>query len=161
MPYKYVDLCGKCALKINNIQSPTGYICGRDKLPIREDDFCSSFRNHLNICSICNSPFIDQPQVLKIDDSWIEMCPDCAKNLGHCRTCKNGSLCAFETDPSPEPKIITQQINQNGMQIMTQVQNPERIRITCQNGCPCWSPEYHCSKPTLQSCPQYSLAHQA
>ena len=68
-----------------------------------------------------------------------------------CVTCYNGKLCDFENNPSPLPKQV-QQTQRMGNAVMTQVvKNPERINITCKNGCACWSDELGCIK---ESCIQ-------
>ena len=85
------------------------------------------------------------------------ICPNCNKLLGTCRTCQNGNLCTFETDPSPLPKIVQKQIRQGNMTAVTQVMNPERVAITCQKGCPCYSPDFSCSKQNRGACQQYHM----
>lgn len=161
MPFQYVNTCGKCAFKVNNIQSSTGYICGKTRLEKKETDYCSDFKERYDTCYICGAPMVEKPIVYKnTDGTWIEMCSDCLITLETCKTCMNGNTCTFQTDPSPEPQLVTKQFNNNGMVITTQVPNPERIKITCQNSCPCWNPdEAYCSKQVPQSCPRYSLAH--
>jgi hypothetical protein len=38
------------------------------------------------------------------------------------------------------------EIRQGNMIAQQQVQNPERIRQTCQKGCKCWDEEFGCLK---------------
>lgn len=95
----------------------------------------------MEICSLCGRP----AQQLFIDVKTKTIyCGHCAPHISHCPTCANLKTCLFETDPSPAPKLIQKQIKQGNMIMTTQVKNPDRIRITCQTGCPCFSNENTC-----------------
>lgn len=73
-------------------------------------------------------------------------CRRCASLLRICHTCSNGQLCDFESNLSSLPKQV-QQTQMVGNAVMSQVvKNPERVKITCRQGCPCWSDEYGCVK---------------
>lgn len=112
-----------------------------------EKDFCSKHTTELIQCEICKSG-------LPTDNAIIDMtneiprtvCLRCFQLLGTCHFCKHGNFCSFETGPSPLPKFITKQIRQGNAVITTQIKNPDRIRQTCQNGCPCFDSENECMK---------------
>lgn len=74
------------------------------------------------------------------------MCRTCHSQCGTCAMCINRSDCLFETDPSPLPKQVQKTIRQGNMVMQTIVQNPDRIRETCQKSCKCWSDEFGCLK---------------
>ena len=60
--------------------------------------------------------------------------------------CKEAHICDFETNSSSLPKQVQQTSRQGNMVMQTVVKNPERIRITCEKGCKCWSDEFGCLK---------------
>lgn len=164
MPLQFVNLCKSCALRQDNIQSDTGSICLISKLQVDPvKDYCSQHRFNIPQCDICGQATIEKLQVYKLDDgSFISMCGECAKQLGQCRTCTHGTECTFETSSSSAPKTIQKQIQQGNSIFVGQVKNPERVRQTCQNGCPCFSSNNLCLKQTPeQTCQQYLLLRQA
>lgn len=96
-------------------------------------------------CAICKTP-LEGPNLVYDADTEEIFCRRCASLLRICHTCRNGQFCDFETNSSPLPKQV-QQTRRVGNAVMSQaVRNPERVKITCQNGCPCWSEEYGCGK---------------
>ena len=84
--------------------------------------------------------------IVDLDDSYEFVCPLCAAASGTCRLCTHVTKCSFETDPSPLPKYIRQSTQKQGFFIQQDVPNPDRIEITCRNGCPCFSQEFGCLK---------------
>lgn len=74
------------------------------------------------------------------------MCGNCFSMAGTCGLCENGTLCDFETNPSPLPKQVQKVIRQGNAIIQTVVKNPERIRETCLKNCPCCDPNFGCFK---------------
>lgn len=98
-------------------------------------DYCSHLDTEPKICFVCNrvSP---NPLIDSATNNYI--CPECLRNASTCSLCKSGQTCSFETDPSPLPKVVMQQVRQGNMMMQTQVRNPERVKITCANGCPCF-----------------------
>jgi hypothetical protein len=97
------------------------------------------------VCETCSRQ--TKQQVLVPDgDLWHILCPSCADQLNSCGFCKNGGKCDFETNPSSLPKFVQKQIRQGNMISVTTVKNPERIRQTCQNGCPCYDSEFECMR---------------
>ena len=96
-------------------------------------------------CETCGRP--TEQQVLCPDgDNWHILCPNCASQLNTCAFCKKVNGCAFETDPSPLPKMVQKQIRQGPITSVVTVKNPELVRNTCQKGCPCYDPENDCMR---------------
>lgn len=96
-------------------------------------------------CETCGRP--TELQILCPDgDKWHILCPNCASQLNSCAFCKKANVCTFETDPSPLPKMIQKQIRQGPMIQIATIKNPEREKITCQNGCFCYSEEFGCMR---------------
>lgn len=96
-------------------------------------------------CETCGRP--TEQQVLCPDgDMWHILCPSCASQLNSCAFCKKADTCSFETDPSPLPKMIQKQFRQGPMIQIATIKNPEREKITCQNGCFCYSEEFGCMR---------------
>lgn len=73
-------------------------------------------------------------------------CVECYRKWDTCALCIHGSKCAFETDPSPLPKIVQKTIRQGNMTVQQTVKNPDRIRELCQFSCPCFDEEFGCFK---------------
>lgn len=96
-------------------------------------------------CGMCGTPLVGPNLVYEIQ-LGNTFCRKCAPYVYTCYHCYYGELCDFQTNPSPLPKQV-QATTRTGNMTMTQViTNPERIRITCQNGCPCYSAELGCGK---------------
>lgn len=96
-------------------------------------------------CGMCGAPLVGADLVYdtELEKSY---CRKCAPYVRTCYNCVDGNSCDFETNPSPLPKQV-QMTRQVGNAVMSQVvTNPERIKITCQNGCPCYSAEMGCVK---------------
>lgn len=148
--------CRYCIFHKRNIKSPTGYICTKYNLPKKEEDFCSeNIKRTLN-CDSCGRKFIASDATIIADDNLI-ICPECARCRNLCVTCKNFSKCDFETNPSTLPKVVQKQVRRGNMTSVTQIRNPERVRITCQNGCPCYHSEFDCCKQNHGTCQQYHM----
>ena len=96
-------------------------------------------------CETCGRP-TDQQVLCPDGDIWHILCPNCASQLNSCSFCKKVNTCLFETDPSPLPKMIQKQIRQGPMISVTTEKNPEREKITCQNGCLCYLEEWGCMR---------------
>ena len=96
-------------------------------------------------CETCGRR-TDQQFLCPDGDNWHILCPSCASQLNTCAFCKKANTCTFETDPSPLPKMVQKQIRQGPMISVITEKNPERIRQTCQNGCPCYDSEFECMR---------------
>lgn len=117
-----------------------------------EEDFCSKHRKNIPTCEICGRPAHRNGILDSVSETFHLICESCYPRLGTCAICDNAQTCAFETDPSPLPKMVQQQIQQGPYQMVTTVRNPERVRITCQNGCVCFDPNSGCIKQNAQRC---------
>lgn len=113
---------------------------------VDDDYFCGGFQQELEVCDICGSMMIKTAAIVDYDEQMHLICGNCAENFHSCRTCYCRS-CAFGSDPSPIPKMVQKQFRQGNMITVTEVLNPERIRVTCQNPknpCPCFDNENGC-----------------
>ena len=111
-----------------------------------EKDFCSKHQTKLDQCENCQKGILSSTLVEDPLGTWHTLCPDCAKSLNTCSFCQESVYCAFETNPSPLPKMVQRQIKSGNMIQIATIKNPERIKITCQNGCKCYSAEYDCMR---------------
>lgn len=108
-----------------------------------DKDYCSKHAEELHQCEYCGSGTLD-PVFIAESETWHTYCEKCASAISTCNFCLNAQSCAFETDPSPLPKMIQKQIRQENMVQIVTVKNPDRIAITCQKGCNCYHPEFEC-----------------
>lgn len=110
-----------------------------------EDRACPKFISSLVKCDVCGK--FTPTAVWELDGDIIhQWCQNCAEHSGCCLTCNRNSLCAFETDPNPLPKVIQQHTRQGNTVTVTQVKNPKRIEVTCAEKCKCYSKELGCLK---------------
>lgn len=96
-------------------------------------------------CGMCGAPIVGSDLVydVKLDSIY---CRRCSPFVRTCHNCIDGNVCDFQTNPSPLPKQV-QMTKQMGNTVVSQVvANPERVKITCQNGCHCYSEELGCVK---------------
>ena len=112
---------------------------------------CASFSSKRYECDICHRQ-IHHTEVIYDSKSNKIVCSDCCNRLSTCDNCHNGHLCLFETDPSTLPKQVQKQYRQGNMIGQTIVKNPDRIRETCQKGCPCWDAETESCNKQLRYC---------
>lgn len=136
---KVYRTCGTCAHRQPQTQN-----CPLLKRETADADSCPFHTSQLTKCSKCGVTIIRNSEIFYCGEHTL--CPNCQSKRGYCETCRNASTCSFETDPSPLPKMVVQQIQQGPMIIQQQARNPERIRVTCQNGCKCWNEEFGCLK---------------
>lgn len=112
---------------------------------------CASFSSQRYECDVCHRQ-IHHTKVIYDSKSNKIVCSDCCNRLSTCDNCHNGPVCLFETDPSPLPKQIQKQIRQGNMFGQTIIKNPDRVRETCQKGCPCWDTETESCNKQLRYC---------
>ena len=101
-----------------------------------------------------NCNYCGQEHVAIVNEDGTGMCIKCLEIAGTCNLCESGSLCDFETNPSPLPKQVQKTIRHENMIIQTVINNPDRIRECCQAGCPCFDPEFFCLKQ-IGTCARY------
>ena len=128
--------CQNCAVSQPNLKASTGRVCLRYNTEVSDTDFCSKRvkNNNAQTCGLCGKLILGKSFI--VDSNVI--CSNCINQLDKCNTCKHRNECSFETDPSSIPKEVQRTVRQGMMTMMTTVKNPERIKITCQNGCPCY-----------------------
>ena len=112
---------------------------------------CASFSSQRYECDVCHRQ-IHHTEVIYDSKTNKIVCSDCGNRLSTCDNCHNGPVCLFETDPSPLPKQIQKQIRQGNMFGQTIIKNPERVRETCQKGCPCWDTETESCNKQFRYC---------
>lgn len=103
------------------------------------EDFCSSHQGEVIRCERCNSITLNATWAPDGND-WHVLCSECAAALSSCKFCRFGSECAFETDPDPLPRFITQTQRTPMGITQTQIRNPEREQKFCST-CRCGSPD--------------------
>lgn len=149
--------CGDCALWQHN-----GGTC-----PYFNEAFpattlcCPKITSSVTSCDICGMLTIPRASFMDMTDPDHPhtVCANCQQHFGKCPTCQHSQTCSFETDPSSLPKMVQKQTRQGNMvQIMT-VPNPERIRQTCQKGCPCFSEEFGCLRQN-NSCGNHKIVYE-
>ena len=124
--------CGQCIYVVK-----TSAQCS--KLGITVDlqkDTCPLGSSTVYVCARC-SHITDDP----IFDAYTGgkvICGNCLAELRTCASCVSSAYCDFESNASSLPKAVVQNIRQGNMVIQTQVRNPERVKITCANGCKCF-----------------------
>ncbi len=153
-----IDTCESCAYAHPNINSPTGKVCLKYNKVTSNEGYCSEHAKSAQKCSCCGTPLVGKSFITmngKVVESVI--CERCFQNRNTCKTCQYGGSCRFETDPSSLPKTVQKQVRQGNMTAVTQIMNPERVRITCQKGCHCWDQNFGCSKQTHGICQQYHM----
>ena len=134
--------CGTCGLF-----NPQESTCPVLKMQVDPDkDFCSKHQTNLHTCETCGRIILKPIFVPEGEDTYHKICGQCFGQHKTCAFCREVNSCAFETDPSPLPKLIQQQIQNGPTIIVTTVKNPERVRVTCQKGCPCYNPENDCMR---------------
>ena len=143
MRMAHTKTCGQCVLMQHN-----GGICPVFKTPLPHDNpGCIYHTLEINPCALCGNHMTKTNQFIDVTDTEniISYCGSCKQHINHCPTCSKSKECLFETDPSPLPKIVQQEIRQGNMiQVMT-VKNPERVKITC-SACPCYYDNSNCHR---------------
>ncbi len=146
-----VKYCGKCALRAQD-----GTHCGITGINIDpERDFCSKFSESPAQCEICHKFIIGTSYLDESNGKWHQICGNCIQKLGTCHTCDRITSCAFEQSSSSLPKFVQKQVRQGNMVAMTQAMNPERVKITCEKGCPCFDKSVGCIRQNIQMCSNF------
>ena len=139
--------CDTCLLadKVQNV-------CRASNLPIDPfKDYCSKHVEEVYPCYLCGHHIIGKSFITyNPHGDIIIACENCIKTT--CRACSKASVCEFETNPDPMPKVIVERANANGMIIQHQVKNPERVKKFCHS-CYCWHEESGCMKNYNMGCP--------
>jgi hypothetical protein len=146
---KDIKTCKDCCLHKDNI-------CLLTNTQKTDNDYCSNRQEHIFVCEKCNNPVIkDTYAIVNENTEHHIVCLNCISKLTTCYFCTKGQTCDFETNPSTLPKIVQKKIQQGPIVQIIQVKNPERIKITCQNGCPCWNTEDNACDKEINYCKNY------
>lgn len=102
--------------------------------------------NNENFCKMCGAPLVGANLIY---DEELESiyCARCHPHVRTCSNCVDGGYCDFHNNSSPLPKQVQVTREVGNAKIVQTVTNPERIKITCENGCLCFSAELGCAKP--------------
>lgn len=133
--------CGTCAFYNDDH-------CQISRLQMNaETDTCSKHARAQDVqtCETCGRAIVSGGFFVPDGDNWHFMCRECAGQLNTCSFCRSASQCSFEASPRPD-KYVQQTIRNGNMTTVTTVRNPEIIRTTCQNGCPCFSQDFGCMR---------------
>lgn len=146
--------CGDCALK-----ALKNGMCPVFNANMEGESGCPYFTTELQLCDICGSPVLGPTVLTQEGETWKQMCGHCnSKVFGTCNGCAK-FVCRFRTDQSINiPPMITVQKRQGNMVVQTQQMNPERVKATCMDGCPCWRSEEDggfCMMEACGSCENY------
>ena len=148
-----INTCGLCGLK-----DTSGRCIATHQVMPPNTQACVNFDSAPLICHNCNSIFPHKMAIILQESKETYLfCPNCADQIGQCGTCALGNKCDFQTNPSPIPLTIRRQIKQGPMVSVIEEKNPERQKITCQNGCLCYSEEHECMRQ-FHSCKNYRLS---
>lgn len=109
-----------------------------------DKDYCPSYTPQTYICETCRAIIINPIFTIGRDNQWHTHCENCAARLNTCDFCANIHTCAFETDPSPIPKVVQKQERNGPMTSIRTIKNPDRIDITCRKGCLCFHSDFGC-----------------
>ena len=140
--------CGDCALYASGLCRMTGLTVNA------ETDYCSKCVFSLPTCDLCGQETLNVIYDVTNPDKILKVCQSCSEKSGTCATCKHGTTCDFNTNPSPTPKMVQKQIRQGSTTMITQIPNPDRIRETCQNGCKCYIEDFGCCRQ-FNTCENY------
>lgn len=147
-----IKYCASCALR-----STEQDVCVRTNTPINpNEDFCSHHVTEIKRCDLCGHPYVGPDVIYQEGENLYITCQRCMSRMGTCEVCQHGNQCDFQTNPAQIPHMIMQTVRQGPMTMQTQVKNPERIKITCEAGCPCWDPEAECCKE-FSTCGNYNF----
>ena len=135
--------CGQCLLPTLHPQK----LCPIFNEPVDvHAQACKKCQTELHFCENCGNLLLELGILFTHKGGYIEICNDCKRQRGTCKSCIELDTCDFETNPSSLPKYVMKEIRQGNMIAQQQIPNPERIRQTCQNGCKCWDEELGCLK---------------
>lgn len=120
--------------------------------PVDKNCHCPYFATQELSCDFCGKLILSGG----VYENGKIFCDDCGHQLGNCVTCRQHSICTFETDPSPVPKVIQQTVRKGNMTSSFPVKNPNRVEITCKKGCACWDEQNGCLRE-FYSCGKWEL----
>lgn len=128
--------------------------CARLNMPVVKNCKCPMYATSYEVCGFCGQPIFQGGIIDSV--SGMLFCDKCGHQLNKCPTCETAQTCAFETDPSPVPKMVQQTVRQGNMISSFPVKNPKRAEITCKNGCKCFDTEKGCLRE-FSTCANWKL----
>lgn len=148
--------CGKCGI----LDKSSG-VCRLTARQVDPDaDFCSEWTDNVKTCDLCGKLFIGPGTITETEDGIKITCASCDDNFYTCRTCVNRQhgYCKFHDQSfRPDiPPIITQSMQRGPAIMQMQVHNPEREKITCEDGCECFNEDFGCCRE-VHTCGNHKL----
>ena len=154
LTHMFNKICRTCGI----LDKPSGMcsLTGRQVDP--DADFCSQWTDNVQKCDMCGREFLGPGTLTEVNGEYKQTCNTCTEYFQTCRTCANRKrgYCkfndqSFRPDVSP---VITKSIQKGPAILQAQVRNPEREKITCQQGCLCYKDEFGCCRET-HTCGNY------
>ena len=108
-------------------------------------------------CQLCGRAGQGLPNLYQVEDKLFELCGDCLSRSGTCGTCKSATTCDFQENPIDIPPVVMREIRNENQIIRQQVENPDRIRETCQKNCECFSEEFGCLRQSCGTCGKWEF----
>lgn len=125
--------CSNCALYILENSG-----CARTQTIEAPTNSCSHWCEYVPTCSLCGRRFVPPISWFLSGTNLLPLCPSCFNARNTCGTCKSSGYCDFQENPIAIPPMVQATRRQGNMTMTQTVPNPERIKATCMNGCPCW-----------------------
>lgn len=150
------QVCKTCG-----ILDSTQNVCQLNGIRVEPDaDFCSHWTDNIQTCDLCGRKFIGPGTLTEVNGKFKQTCSSCDDAIGTCRTCANRQegYCKFH-DHSFRPDVpptIVKSIQKGPAIMQAQVPNPEREKITCEDGCSCFKPDFGCCKEA-RTCGNHTL----
>lgn len=126
-----------------------------------EEPGCPYFTKELTKCDSCGKAILNAREVFleEFNGKTLSLCEECNAQALSCAFCSSGTLCDFETNPSPTPKAVQKQVRQGYTIMTTTVKNPTRIAETCEKNCKCWDADQKICRKEQHYCVNYERQH--
>lgn len=120
------------------------------------NQICPYWTNELPQCDVCGQ--LDPNYFIRetSEETYIRICKTCQSKSGTCGGCLKGSMCDFETNPSPIPKAVEKRIQQGNQIMIITVKNEARIHETCAKNCECFDLEERICCREYNYCKNYN-----
>lgn len=145
--------CGRCYL-----QAANKGVCPIFQTQMADEYGCPKFIHEPDPCELCGNQIVGDKCFFEHDETWHQLCANCLlQHLYKCGSCRKNTQCAFENDSTISlPQMVQVTTRQGNMFMQTVTKNPERIKLTCENGCDCWL-NGACAKETIHCCSNYEF----
>ena len=121
------------------------------------DGYCHNHTFRPKKCDCCGNKVVPWAKMIYMGND-VMICPDCNQKFGLCETCRQTRQdCNFMimSQTSGIPPVVQKIAQQGGMQMITQVKNPQLIERACKD-CPCYVAG-ECGQDTGSGCNNYRL----